>query len=245
MSPLQFQKQLRLQEARNLLLTEAVDAATAGHRVGYESPSQFSREYSRLFGVPPATDMRRLRATRCPGAAAASAPLGIAIVSPAQFNIDHYEKARRPRAARRARQAPRPAALLRPRAGPGRGHARSSGRRVTRGRRSATSPRRWASIRPASTLRSATRSNFSSKRRTAITRSRGNDLVPLRRSLPRAERHRIAPHLHGLASPAEASHPSPRGCMMMILAASDERRTPRPQLQKGHRRQAHRARATG
>ncbi len=77
MSPLQFQKQLRLQEARNLLLTEAVDAATAGHRVGYESPSQFSREYSRLFGVPPATDMRRLRATALvhrSGAAAASAP---------------------------------------------------------------------------------------------------------------------------------------------------------------------------
>ncbi len=40
-----------------------MDAATAGHRVGYESPSQFSREYSRLFGIPPATDMRRLRAT--------------------------------------------------------------------------------------------------------------------------------------------------------------------------------------
>jgi AraC-like DNA-binding protein len=61
MSPLQFQKQLRLQEARQLLMSEVADAATAGHRVGYESPSQFSREYSRLFGVPPATDMRRLR----------------------------------------------------------------------------------------------------------------------------------------------------------------------------------------
>jgi transcriptional regulator GlxA family with amidase domain len=62
MSPLQFQKQLRLQEARQLLMTgAALDAATAGHRVGYESPSQFSREYSRLFGVPPATDRRRLR----------------------------------------------------------------------------------------------------------------------------------------------------------------------------------------
>ena len=61
MSPLQFQKQLRLQEARQLLLSESLDAATAGHRVGYESPSQFSREYSRLFGAPPATDMRRLR----------------------------------------------------------------------------------------------------------------------------------------------------------------------------------------
>jgi AraC-like DNA-binding protein len=62
MSPLQYQKQLRLQEARRLLLTDTVDAATAGHRVGYESPSQFSREYRRAFGVPPATDMRLVRA---------------------------------------------------------------------------------------------------------------------------------------------------------------------------------------
>jgi AraC-like DNA-binding protein len=62
MSPLQYQKQLRLQEARRLLLSEAIDAATAGHRVGYESPSQFGREYSRLFGAPPAKDMQRLRA---------------------------------------------------------------------------------------------------------------------------------------------------------------------------------------
>ena len=61
MSPLQYQKQLRLQEARRLLLSEAVDAASAGHRVGYESPSQFSREYARLFGAPPARDIRRLR----------------------------------------------------------------------------------------------------------------------------------------------------------------------------------------
>jgi AraC-like DNA-binding protein len=69
MSPLQFQKQLRLHEARQLLMSEALDAATAGHRVGYESPSQFSREYSRLFGVPPATDMKRLRgAATGPGA---------------------------------------------------------------------------------------------------------------------------------------------------------------------------------
>jgi AraC-like DNA-binding protein len=64
MSPLQFQKQLRLQQARQLLVSEALDAATAGHRVGYESPSQFSREYSRLFGVPPATDRRRLAPQR-------------------------------------------------------------------------------------------------------------------------------------------------------------------------------------
>lgn len=63
MSPLQYQKQLRLQEARRLMLSEMVDAATAGHRVGYESPSQFSREYSRLFGEPPVRDMARLRAS--------------------------------------------------------------------------------------------------------------------------------------------------------------------------------------
>jgi len=61
MSPLQYQKQLRLQEARRLLLSEGIDAASAGHRVGYESASQFSREYSRLFGAPPARDLKRLR----------------------------------------------------------------------------------------------------------------------------------------------------------------------------------------
>lgn len=61
MSPLQYQKQLRLQEARRLMLSENVDAATASYRVGYESPSQFSREYSRLFGDSPARDLRRLR----------------------------------------------------------------------------------------------------------------------------------------------------------------------------------------
>jgi AraC-like DNA-binding protein len=53
MSPLQFQKQLRLHEARRLMLSERLDAATAAHRVGYESASQFSREYRRLFGAPP------------------------------------------------------------------------------------------------------------------------------------------------------------------------------------------------
>ncbi|MFZ6044858.1 AraC family transcriptional regulator N-terminal domain-containing protein [Pseudomonas sp. CR3202] len=61
MSPLQFQKQLRLQEARRLMLVESLDAASAGGRVGYESPSQFSREYSRLFGAPPLRDIARLR----------------------------------------------------------------------------------------------------------------------------------------------------------------------------------------
>jgi AraC-like DNA-binding protein len=69
MSPLQFQKQLRLQEARRLLLAETVDAASAGHRVGYESASQFSREYSRLFGAPPAADMRRMRSAAAPAVA--------------------------------------------------------------------------------------------------------------------------------------------------------------------------------
>jgi AraC-like DNA-binding protein len=63
MSPLQYQKQLRLQEARRLMLGELVDAATAGYRVGYESPSQFSREYSRMFGAPPSRDVARLRST--------------------------------------------------------------------------------------------------------------------------------------------------------------------------------------
>lgn len=62
MSPLQYQKQLRLQEARWLMLGQALDAASAGFQVGYESPSQFSREYRRLFGLPPARDMERLRA---------------------------------------------------------------------------------------------------------------------------------------------------------------------------------------
>ena len=61
MSPLQYQKQIRLQEARRLILINAADAATAGHRVGYDSPSQFSREYSRLFGAPPIRDIARLR----------------------------------------------------------------------------------------------------------------------------------------------------------------------------------------
>lgn len=61
LSPLQYQKQLRLQEARRLMLTDRLDAATAGFQVGYESPSQFSREYSRQFGAPPLRDVTRLR----------------------------------------------------------------------------------------------------------------------------------------------------------------------------------------
>lgn len=63
MSPLQYQKRLRLQEARRLILSQSLDAAMAGHAVGYESPSQFSREYKRTFGAPPARDIARLRAS--------------------------------------------------------------------------------------------------------------------------------------------------------------------------------------
>ncbi|WP_342478016.1 AraC family transcriptional regulator [Paenibacillus sp. FSL H7-0350] len=61
MSPIQFQKQLRLQEARRLLLAESADAADVAYRVGYESASQFSREYSRMFGAPPRADIKRLK----------------------------------------------------------------------------------------------------------------------------------------------------------------------------------------
>ncbi|KQZ44765.1 AraC family transcriptional regulator [Duganella sp. Root1480D1] len=61
MSPLQYQKWLRLNEARRLMLNEQLDAASAAFRVGYESPSQFSREYSRLFGAPPKRDIDTLR----------------------------------------------------------------------------------------------------------------------------------------------------------------------------------------
>lgn len=61
MSPLQFQKVLRLNEARRLMLIEPVDATTAAFQVGYESTSQFSREYSRLFGAPPLRDITNLR----------------------------------------------------------------------------------------------------------------------------------------------------------------------------------------
>jgi len=60
-SPVQYQKQLRLQEARQLMLNESIDAGNAGGRVGYESASQFSREYARLFGEPPLRDIQRMR----------------------------------------------------------------------------------------------------------------------------------------------------------------------------------------
>ena len=61
MSPLQYQKQLRLLEARRLMLAENADATHAAYQVGYESPSQFSREYSRMFGAPPMKDIEHLR----------------------------------------------------------------------------------------------------------------------------------------------------------------------------------------
>ena len=73
MSPLQYQKQLRLHEARRLMLSDHLDAAEASFRVGYESPSQFSREYRRLFGAPPRQDVTEVReapvATKGPRAA--------------------------------------------------------------------------------------------------------------------------------------------------------------------------------
>jgi AraC-like DNA-binding protein len=61
MSPVQYQKHLRLHEARRLMLSEGLEAASAAHRVGYESPSQFSREYRRLFGAPPKREIDAVR----------------------------------------------------------------------------------------------------------------------------------------------------------------------------------------
>jgi AraC-like DNA-binding protein len=61
LSPLQYQKRLRLQEARRMMLGEGLDAAGAAFRVGYESPSQFGREYLRMFGAPPGKDVAALR----------------------------------------------------------------------------------------------------------------------------------------------------------------------------------------
>lgn len=61
MSPLQFQKRIRLQAARARLIAKADDVASVGFEVGYDSPSQFSREYRRFFGAPPGRDAERLR----------------------------------------------------------------------------------------------------------------------------------------------------------------------------------------
>jgi AraC-like DNA-binding protein len=66
MSPLQYQKQLRLQAARGRMLIDGLDAASAAFEVGYESPSQFNREYSRFYGQPPMRDIRTLRAPDAP-----------------------------------------------------------------------------------------------------------------------------------------------------------------------------------
>jgi AraC-like DNA-binding protein len=66
MSPLRYQKQLRLQAARGRMLVDGLDAASAAFEVGYESASQFNREYSRLFGQPPMRDIRTLRSPGAP-----------------------------------------------------------------------------------------------------------------------------------------------------------------------------------
>jgi AraC-like DNA-binding protein len=68
MSPMQFQKRMRLQEARRLMLGEDLDAGSAGHRVGYSDASHFTREYKRLFGEPPMRDVERLREAAVEGA---------------------------------------------------------------------------------------------------------------------------------------------------------------------------------
>jgi transcriptional regulator GlxA family with amidase domain len=75
MSPLQFQKRIRLQEARALLIAGADDVARVGSRVGYASPTQFSREYRRLFGYPPGRDAERLRAAPLPASGPSDARL--------------------------------------------------------------------------------------------------------------------------------------------------------------------------
>jgi AraC-like DNA-binding protein len=74
MSPLQYQKQIRLQAARARMLADDVDAATVAFEVGYESASQFNREYSRLFGQPPVRDVRKLRSPGAPGMESVTQP---------------------------------------------------------------------------------------------------------------------------------------------------------------------------
>ena len=63
MSPLQFQKQIRLQEARRLMLSKDLDATSAAYQVGYNDASHFNREYKSVFGVPPIRDVQQLRET--------------------------------------------------------------------------------------------------------------------------------------------------------------------------------------
>ena len=70
MSPLQYQKHLRLQAARERMLMDGMDAASAAFEVGYESASQFNREYSRFFGQPPMRDIKSRRLTETPTARA-------------------------------------------------------------------------------------------------------------------------------------------------------------------------------
>jgi transcriptional regulator GlxA family with amidase domain len=72
MSPLQYHKRLRLTQARQIMLSENVDAARTAYRVGYESASQFSREYARMFGAPPIRDIEALRGSM--GAMATQGP---------------------------------------------------------------------------------------------------------------------------------------------------------------------------
>lgn len=67
MSPIEFRTQLRMQEARRLMVSDAADAASAGFQVGYESPSQFSRDYARMFGMPPARHAEQTRRQATPG----------------------------------------------------------------------------------------------------------------------------------------------------------------------------------
>ncbi len=81
MSPLQYQKVLRLQEARRLRLSTMMDAGSASHRVGYLSASQFSREYSRFFGSVPTRDMARLRQETRPRVS----PSGDGMTAPARL----------------------------------------------------------------------------------------------------------------------------------------------------------------
>jgi AraC-like DNA-binding protein len=82
LSPLQFQKQIRLQEARSRLLLSSQDVAAVGFAVGYDSPSQFSREYRRLFGAPPGQDAQRLRGAPRADGRGASVPTARAGASP-------------------------------------------------------------------------------------------------------------------------------------------------------------------
>ncbi len=67
MSPLQFQKQLLLREARSIMLSEELDAANAGYRVGYDDSNHFSRDYKRLFDAPPMRDVQHIRESALAG----------------------------------------------------------------------------------------------------------------------------------------------------------------------------------